>query len=115
MNEKIWTLFPEDVAETSRGLIAKVDAILANATPDDIAGLATWGALTCSGIHIAVYRNALHFQAEINRSTPVASSESQQGWGHPPSKAPEMTQLRLYVRRQLAGAGYSNIEVVTLW
>ena len=115
MNQTIWTLFAEDIAETIRSLIAKVDAILANATPDDIAGLATWGALTCSGIHIAVYRGALHFQAEINRSTPAASAERQHGWGHPPSKAPEMTQLRLYVKQQLAETGYGNVEVVTLW
>ncbi len=115
MNQKIWTLFTEDIAETIRGLIAKVDAILANATPDDITGLTTWGTLTCSGIHIAVYKNAMYFQAELNRSTPTASPERQHGWEKPPNISPEMMQLRLYVKQKLAEIGYGNIEVVTLW
>ena len=115
MNEEIWTLFAEDIAETIRSLIAKVDAILANATPDDIAGLATWGALTCSGIHIAVYKNAMYFQAELNRSTPTASPERQHGWEKPPDVSQEVMQLRLHLKQRLAEANYGDIEIVTLW
>ena len=115
MNEKIWTIFTEDIVETIHGLIAKVDAILANATPNDIAGLATWGALTCSGIHIAVYKNAMYFQAELNRSMPTTSPERQHGWEKPQSRTSAMVEMRLYVKQKLVEAGYENIEIVTQW
>ena len=115
MNDETWSLFNINLAETIRTLITTIDAILANASPNDITGLTTWGTLTCSGIHIAVYKNAMYFQAELNRSTPTASPERQHGWEKPPNISPEMMQLRLYVKQKLAEIGYGNIEVVTLW
>ena len=115
MNNTIWPLFVQDLAETIHCLIAKVDAILAAATENEIAGLATWGALTCTGMHIAVYKRAMYMQAEITRSTPYTSPEQQHGWEKPPSTAREIVQLRLYVKQKLAEAGYENIEVVTQW
>ena len=115
MNDETWSLFNINLAETIRTLITTIDAILANASPNDITGLVTWGALTCSGIHIAVYRRALYFQAEINRSAPVTSPEREHGWEKPPSAAPEIAHMRLYVKQKLVEAGYENIEVVTQW
>jgi len=115
MTEQTWSDFKFDMAEVVRSLIATINTILANATPNEIAGLVTWGELTCSGLYIAVYRNAVHFQAEINRSTPATSPERQHGWEKPPNMADEMAQLRLYTKQKLAEAGYDHIEIVTLW
>ena len=110
-----WLPFEQSMAEEIRSLISTANAILAEASTDDIAGLAIWGELVCIGAHIAVYEHAMYMQVEINRSTPPALPEQQHGWEKPPSITNEVTQLRLYVKQKLAAAGYGDIEVITVW
>lgn len=94
----------------------KIDAILAAATVQNIAGLEKWDTLKCHSIQFVLYESSTYLmQANIARGTPHSNPERQHGWEKPPDTAPEIQQMRTYVKQQLAQVGYHGIEIIAGW
>lgn len=111
-----WSTQTRGMALALRDAMNKINAILAAATVQDIAGLANWGALNCRSIQFVLYESTTYLmQAAIARETPSPDAERQHGWEKPPDTAPQMTQMRNYVKQKLAETGYEGIEIIAGW
>lgn len=111
-----WNSQTRNMGFVLRSAMNKIDAILAAATVQDIAGLANWGALNCHSIQVVLYESTTYLiQATIARATPEAAPERQHGWEKPPNTAQHIQQMRTYVKQKLAETGYENIEIIAGW
>lgn len=116
INRITWNSQTRGMALALQAAMGKINAILAAATVQDIAGIADWGMLTCHSIQFVLYESTTWLiQATITRAEPSASPERQHGWEKPPNTAPQITQMRTYIKQKLAETGYQGIEIIAGW